>query len=90
MLKRGVATCIAVFSLLSVVGLALAAVFNVSGQATESPLPMVAEGVDIPAQRRAVRLAGCEVLQGWLIGYPAFIGTFGVVRRRVAVEGEAV
>ena len=89
-MKRGVALRIAMLNLLDVVGLALAAVFNGSGQDTESPLPMVAEGVDIPAQRRAVRLAGCEVLQGWLIGYPAFIGTFGVVRRRVAVEGEAV
>ena len=45
MLKRGVALRIAVLNLLDVVGLALAAVFNGSGQDTESPLPMVAEGV---------------------------------------------
>ena len=90
MLKRGVAICIAVLSLLSVVGLALVAVFYVSGQATESPLPLVTEGVDMSARRRAVRAAGCEELLHWLIERPALIGTFGVVRRRVAVEGEAV
>ena len=89
-MKRGVALRIAVLNLLGVIWLALAAVLNRSGQATESPLPMVVEDVDIPAQRRAVRLAGCEVLQHWLIERPALIGTFGVVRRRVAVEGEAV
>ena len=48
----------------------------VLGLARGLGVPVVAEGVETETQLGALRRAGCEEVQGWLIGYPARIETF--------------
>ena len=48
----------------------------VLGLARGLGVPVVAEGVETETQLGALRRAGCEEVQGWLIGYPARIESF--------------
>jgi diguanylate cyclase (GGDEF)-like protein/PAS domain S-box-containing protein len=48
----------------------------VLGLARGLGLPAVAEGVETEAQLGALRAAGCEEVQGWLVGRPAPIASF--------------
>ena len=48
----------------------------VLGLARGLGLPVVAEGVETKAQSEMLHTAGCEELQGWLIGRPAPIASF--------------
>lgn len=54
-----------------------AIVHAVLGLARGLGLPVVAEGVETSAQFGALRDAGCQEVQGWLVGRPAPIGSFG-------------
>ena len=51
----------------------------VLGLARGLGLPVVAEGVETELQLEALRDAGCEEVQGWLVGRPAPIESFGHV-----------
>ncbi len=54
----------------------MAIVQAVLGLARGLGVPVVAEGVETEIQLGALRQAGCEELQGWLIGRPAPIESF--------------
>ena len=54
----------------------VAIVQAVLGLARGLGLPVVAEGVETEAQLGALREAGCEEVQGWLVGRPAPIESF--------------
>ena len=54
----------------------MAIVEAVLGLARGMRLPVVAEGVETDAQLGALREAGCEEVQGWLVGRPASIASF--------------
>ena len=54
----------------------MAIVQAVLGLARGLGVPVVAEGVETEAQLGALRRAGCEEVQGWLIGRPAPIESF--------------
>ncbi len=54
----------------------MAIVQAVLGLARGLGVPVVAEGVETEMQLGALRRAGCEEVQGWLIGRPAPIETF--------------
>ena len=54
----------------------MAVVQAVLGLARGLGVPVVAEGVETETQLGALQRAGCEEVQGWLIGYPAKIETF--------------
>ena len=51
----------------------------VSGLASGLGLPVVAEGVETREQLAILRDAGCDEVQGWLIGRPASIETFSAL-----------
>ncbi len=55
----------------------VAIVQAVMGLARGLGLPVVAEGVETALQLSALREAGCEEVQGWLVGRPAPIESFG-------------
>ena len=63
----------------------MAIVQAVLGLARGLGIPAVAEGVETEAQLRALHRAGCEEVQGWLIGRPAPIVTFYHLVRPVPV-----
>ena len=54
----------------------MAIVQAVLGLARGLGVPVIAEGVETETQLRALRQAGCEEVQGWLIGRPAPIESF--------------
>ncbi len=54
----------------------MAIVHAVLGLARGLGVPVVAGGVETQAQLGPLRRAGCEEVQGWLIGRPAPIGSF--------------
>ena len=54
----------------------VAIVQAVLGLARGLGLPVVAEGVETQAQFGMLRDAGCEEVQGWLVGFPAPIESF--------------
>ena len=61
----------------------MAIVHAVLGLARGLGVPVVAEGVETEAQLGALRRAGCEEVQGWLIGRPAPIESFSHLVRPV-------
>ena len=62
----------------------VAIVRAVMGLARGLGLPVVAEGVETALQLGALREAGCEEVQGWLVGRPAPIESFGHLLKRLA------
>ena len=62
----------------------MAIVRAVLGLARGLGLPVVAEGVETETQLGALREAGCEEVQGWLVGRPAPIESFGYLLKRLA------
>ena len=59
----------------------MAIVHAVLGLARGLGVPVVAEGVETETQFSALREAGCEEVQGWLIGRPACIESFVSITR---------
>ncbi len=62
----------------------MAIVRAVMGLARGLGLPVVAEGVETAVQLGALREAGCEEVQGWLVGRPAPIESFGHLLKPLA------
>ena len=61
----------------------------VLGLARGLGLPVVAEGVETELQLEALRDAGCEEVQGWLVGRPAPIESFDHVTGALAAASAA-
>ena len=61
----------------------------VLGLARGLSLPVVAEGVETEAQLDALRIEGCEEVQGWLVGRPAPIESFAHLTGTPAVVAAA-
>ena len=55
----------------------------VLGLARGLGVPVVAEGVETETQFSALREAGCQEVQGWLIGRPASIESFASITRTI-------
>lgn len=67
-------------------GQAAAIVRAVLGLARGLGLPVVAEGVETPAQLAALSVQGCDEIQGYLIGRPQPIGDFAELTGRTPDE----
>ena len=67
----------------------MATVRAVLGLARGLGLPAVAEGVETELQLEALHAAGCEEVQGWLIGKPASIESFCHLTRTLAAASAA-
>jgi len=67
----------------------VAIVQAVLGLARGLGLPVVAEGVETEAQLGTLREAGCEEVQGWLVGRPAPIESFAYVTGAVVTASAA-
>jgi diguanylate cyclase (GGDEF)-like protein len=65
---------------------AIAMVQNITGLAKALGLTVVAEGVETVEQANIVRLAGCDQMQGFLLGMPV---PFEEIEARYRVEDEA-
>ncbi len=61
----------------------MAIVQAVLGLARGLGVPVVAEGVETETQFSALREAGCQEVQGWLIGRPASIESFASITRTI-------
>ena len=67
----------------------MAIVRAVLGLARGLDLPVVAEGVETKLQLEALHDAGCEEVQGWLVGRPASIESFCHLTQALAAASAA-